>query len=174
MAFFILTILMLTIIKFRHKCSLVKLNIVTFTSALFHVKVNHHYTWAHFCWHYVLEQLYGVIKAFIFQVCLLPELLGKWYSRPSVPRCKSADQLTMKEHEATGSAKILFYYYRKPEDTTVEWIGCDNPHCPIEWFHPNCLGILSVPQSKWYCPDCRKLLEFNNNRKRNMVNTAKV
>ena len=108
MAFFILTILMLTIVKFRHKCSLVKLNIVTFTSALFHVKVNHHYTWAHFCWHYILEQLYGVIKAFIFQVYLLPELLGKWYSRPSVPRCKSADQLTMKEHEAIGSAKILF------------------------------------------------------------------
>ena len=34
----------------------------------------------------------------IFHVCLLPELPGKWYSRQSVPRCKSGDhdQLTLK------------------------------------------------------------------------------
>lgn len=108
-----------------------------------------------------------------FQVCLLPELLGKWYSRPSIPRGKSwSDQL--QEHENTGSTNTLFCYCQKPKDTTVEWIGCDNPYCPIEWFHLKYLGISSVPRSKWYCPDCRKLPGFNKNRKRKMVDTAEV
>ncbi|XP_054721668.1 inhibitor of growth protein 4-like [Uloborus diversus] len=35
-----------------------------------------------------------------------------------------------------------------------EMIGCDNPDCPIEWFHFSCLGLTSKPKGKWYCSNC--------------------
>jgi hypothetical protein len=35
-----------------------------------------------------------------------------------------------------------------------EMIGCDNPECPIEWFHFQCVGLTSKPKGKWYCPKC--------------------
>ncbi|CAI8048014.1 Inhibitor of growth protein 4 [Geodia barretti] len=30
-----------------------------------------------------------------------------------------------------------------------EMIGCDNPECPIEWFHFQCVGLTSKPKGKW-------------------------
>lgn len=35
-----------------------------------------------------------------------------------------------------------------------EMIGCDNPDCPIEWFHFVCVGLATKPKGKWYCPRC--------------------
>lgn len=35
-----------------------------------------------------------------------------------------------------------------------EMIGCDNPDCPIEWFHFVCVGLTTKPKGKWYCPRC--------------------
>ncbi|EEC10470.1 conserved hypothetical protein [Ixodes scapularis] len=35
-----------------------------------------------------------------------------------------------------------------------EMIGCDNPDCPIEWFHFTCVGLTSKPKGKWFCPKC--------------------
>jgi len=35
-----------------------------------------------------------------------------------------------------------------------EMVGCDNPSCPIEWFHYGCVGLTDAPKGKWYCPDC--------------------
>ncbi|XP_070560896.1 inhibitor of growth protein 4-like [Ptychodera flava] len=35
-----------------------------------------------------------------------------------------------------------------------EMIGCDNPDCPIEWFHFACVGLTSKPKGKWFCPKC--------------------
>ncbi|XP_062518991.1 inhibitor of growth protein 1-like [Corticium candelabrum] len=35
-----------------------------------------------------------------------------------------------------------------------EMIGCDNDECPIEWFHFQCVGLMSKPKGKWYCPQC--------------------
>lgn len=31
-------------------------------------------------------------------------------------------------------------------------VGCDGP-CE-RWFHPQCLGLLAVPDDDWYCADC--------------------
>lgn len=33
-------------------------------------------------------------------------------------------------------------------------VGCDNPNCPIEWFHYGCVGITQPPKGKWFCPQC--------------------
>eukprot|EP00058_Branchiostoma_floridae_P000121 XP_002585609.1 hypothetical protein BRAFLDRAFT_133135 [Branchiostoma floridae] len=35
-----------------------------------------------------------------------------------------------------------------------EMIGCDNPDCPIEWFHFGCVGLTTKPKGKWFCPKC--------------------
>ncbi|KAI1891369.1 hypothetical protein AGOR_G00143110 [Albula goreensis] len=35
-----------------------------------------------------------------------------------------------------------------------EMIGCDNPDCPIEWFHFGCVDLATKPKGKWFCPRC--------------------
>ena len=38
-------------------------------------------------------------------------------------------------------------------------VACDN-----EWFHTECLKIITVPKGKLYCLDCRKLPKFKRKR----------
>mmetsp|Transcript_29775 Transcript_29775/g.41115 ORF Transcript_29775/g.41115 Transcript_29775/m.41115 type:complete len:251 (+) Transcript_29775:208-960(+) len=33
-------------------------------------------------------------------------------------------------------------------------VGCDNPDCPIEWFHFECVGLTASPKGKWLCSEC--------------------
>ncbi|XP_029341588.1 inhibitor of growth protein 5-like [Acyrthosiphon pisum] len=33
-------------------------------------------------------------------------------------------------------------------------VGCDNPDCPIEWFHFGCVNLIAKPKGKWFCPKC--------------------
>lgn len=35
-----------------------------------------------------------------------------------------------------------------------DMVACDNPKCPVEWFHYPCVGITAPPKGKWYCPQC--------------------
>lgn len=37
-----------------------------------------------------------------------------------------------------------------------EMIGCDHPDCLIEWFHFECVGLITKPKGKWFCPNCAK------------------
>ncbi|RMD41274.1 hypothetical protein DV735_g3855, partial [Chaetothyriales sp. CBS 134920] len=38
-----------------------------------------------------------------------------------------------------------------------EMIACDNPKCPGEWFHLECIGLKNAPKSeKWFCEDCKE------------------
>ncbi|KAK4245401.1 inhibitor of growth protein 3 [Corynascus novoguineensis] len=42
-------------------------------------------------------------------------------------------------------------------------IQCDNvDNCKLEWFHLECVGLSDIPArtTKWYCPECRKLLNI--------------
>ncbi|KAF4511362.1 hypothetical protein G6O67_003168 [Ophiocordyceps sinensis] len=42
-------------------------------------------------------------------------------------------------------------------------IECDNTdNCKQEWFHLECVGLSDIPArtTKWYCPDCRRLLNI--------------
>ena len=32
-------------------------------------------------------------------------------------------------------------------------IACDNPDCPIEWFHFEYVGLVDVPSGKWLCTE---------------------
>lgn len=33
-------------------------------------------------------------------------------------------------------------------------IFCENPACPIKWFHMDCMGIQTAPVGDWLCPNC--------------------
>ncbi|MCL4132786.1 UNVERIFIED_CONTAM: hypothetical protein GTU68_059458 [Idotea baltica] len=33
-------------------------------------------------------------------------------------------------------------------------VACDNPKCPLEWFHYACVSITAPPKGKWFCPQC--------------------
>ena len=109
-----------------------------------------------------------------FKVCILPELIGKWYTRPiqnATPRtCTSAASTSASVSETTEPTKHLYCYCRQPEPTdgsaSSEMIGCDNPQCSIEWFHTKCLKLKSVPKCRWYCPDCRLLPEYSRKRRK--------
>ncbi|ORY62160.1 uncharacterized protein BCR38DRAFT_233790 [Pseudomassariella vexata] len=39
-----------------------------------------------------------------------------------------------------------------------DMVACDNPNCPYEWFHWNCVGLKSEPQGRWFCPECTESL----------------
>ncbi|KAF0691028.1 inhibitor of growth protein 5-like isoform X2, partial [Aphis craccivora] len=43
-----------------------------------------------------------------------------------------------------------------------EMIGCDNPDCPIEWFHFACVKLITKPKGKWFCPKCIADKKKNN------------
>ena len=44
-------------------------------------------------------------------------------------------------------------------------VGCDNDDCPYEWFHYECVGITSAPDT-WYCPDCTQKMKDKKNGRR--------
>ena len=94
-----------------------------------------------------------------FKYCLLPELIGKWYSKAPVYQCKTVhtreplvDITSSSQHDTSKNEKWCFC--RSEESGTR--IGCDNDNCPIQWFHTLCLKIKSIPKGRWYCPECRK------------------
>ena len=94
----------------------------------------------------------------IFKICLLPELLAKWYSRKAV----MPDQIAA---ASVVSAEYEFCYCK--EDKGGDMVGCDNPNCLRGfWFHLECLKIPKPRSCKWYCPNCRTMPEFSRKRPR--------
>lgn len=49
----------------------------------------------------------------------------------------------------------VYCYCRCPYDEVSEMIACDGENCVIEWFHFECVGILTAPKGRWFCPECR-------------------
>ncbi|OCL05563.1 hypothetical protein AOQ84DRAFT_95021 [Glonium stellatum] len=46
----------------------------------------------------------------------------------------------------------------------MEWgLAADLFQCEREWFHLECVGMAEIParRSKWFCPDCRVLLNID-------------
>ena len=90
---------------------------------------------------------------------ILPELIGKWYSRPMVSATQktiagdiSAESTSGNQHDRL---EMQICYCRGGEHGQM--VGCDNEHCPYEWFHLDCLELKALPKSKtWYCPECQK------------------
>ena len=85
-----------------------------------------------------------------WRLCVLPELLGKWYTRMQCPKVTSTSLLTQTDEEDSGT----WCYCR--EDKGGEMIACDGKSCAFTWFHLDCVGMSpsSVPRGKWLCPTC--------------------
>lgn len=89
----------------------------------------------------------------LFENSVLPELLGRWFSRP--PDDSSTVPSTSR-HISAVSNDPKYCYCQDGEHG--EMIGCDNNDCPYQWFHLDCLKLTKPPKAKiWFCPDCRKL-----------------
>jgi len=82
-----------------------------------------------------------------YRVGILPEILGKWYSRPVAVEESDA------EIESDGESGP--WCYCKEDIQGSKLIGCDNEQCKIIWFHMLCLRLESAPKGKWCCPTCQ-------------------
>lgn len=100
----------------------------------------------------------------IFKTAILPELLGKLFSRP--PK-KLLSELSTEPGPSSDTAAECYCYCKGPERHNM--IACDNPVCPYAWFHFDCLKLTAPPQTKqWFCPKCKKLPQYS--RKKRKVN----
>ena len=79
---------------------------------------------------------------------ILPEILGKWYSR--LPQY--SDHLETESDQTVQRDEWCFCH----GEESGEMILCDNEHCQVKWFHTECLRIKKIPRSKWFCPECAK------------------
>lgn len=73
-----------------------------------------------------------------------------------------AEEAAGGEHEEQGSSQVVdeaddTVYCLCQQTSYGEMIGCDNDHCPYEWFHLQCVGLSTGtrPKGKWFCPNCR-------------------
>ena len=119
----------------------------------------------------------NVIKAkLLFQRSVLPELVGKFYSRqPQQARPILIDQPDGEIPSTSGRCNTsvsqgeqdthnVYCYCQGPEEG--EMVGCDNSECSYKWFHLSCLKMKVPPKSKyWFCPDCRKISSQKKKRK---------
>lgn len=117
----------------------------------------------------------------LFHKCILPELLGNWYTRSSisshaidVTTCSATDATTSSaENTSMPETSDSYYCYCRGPDEG-EMIGCDNPQCPIQWFHFECLEITTALFGKWYCPDCISMSELKQSKKRKCTTQVTV
>lgn len=105
-----------------------------------------------------------------FKYAILPELLGKYYSRlptqagdeaETIEPLPALHQDQNQQSSASQGSKTsqdhnqdVWCYCRAEE--SGEMIQCESGDCKIEWFHIECLKITTIPKGKWMCPDCRK------------------
>ena len=85
-----------------------------------------------------------------WKICILPEVLGRWYTR----RC----DVPIKVASETG---ICFCRGQKSDPV----VSCANTECPYGFFHTACLVLDEASLLKtWYCPHCCRLPQFKRGR----------
>ncbi len=100
--------------------------------------------------------------ALFFKYGVLPELIGKWYTRKV---SMSNDAMHFEESETpSASEEKRGWCYCNGEDEG-EMIGCDGKQCTIQWFHIDCLKITNIPSGRWLCPDCRQVKSVKGKHK---------
>ena len=106
-----------------------------------------------------------IMKDF-FVYGILPEVVGKWYTRAPVADSQHIVPIaptsitTSNYHEDDDTDdNRLWCYCSKP--SFGDMVMCNNKRCTIQCFHFECVGIRSPPKGRWYCPSCRLLPKFN-------------
>ena len=173
------------ITKYKHSCLYATWNMLTFVFVLFLKDDSNEYdddgihieriTKNLDFWEKCVES-----ACHFFTMCLLPEILGNWYTRLHFEKlsinCLTDDTTPASSGSGVGTAgdntpsvvekHQTFCYCRGPDEGNM--VACDNPECTIEWFHITCLQMERLPKgkSKWYCPDCRILPQFQVRRRK--------
>ncbi len=99
-----------------------------------------------------IECVFEQATQFFFKYALLPELLGKYYSKPITTQ--DYDEPQPADESETDHSGQIWCYCKQGE--YGEMIMCESGECEIEWFHTDCLRITTIPKDKWRCPDCKK------------------
>ena len=86
----------------------------------------------------------------VFKLAVLPELLGRWFTKPTLSRGAIEDPV--QETESDDEEGPWCFCQEHLEES--ELIGCDNAQCNIKWYHMDCLQIINPPEGNWYCPTC--------------------
>ena len=86
----------------------------------------------------------------IFDTAIMPELVGKFYTRLSSTMANAAASASGQEETWCFCGQVEF----------GKMILCDNAKCHIKWFHYSCINVKVAPKGKWYCPKCQKLPQF--------------
>ena len=97
---------------------------------------------------FISEQL-NLAENFSY-LAILPELLGKWFTRDHNALSTVMLHDDSDEEEDNGS----WCYCQEAKGGDM--IGCENVSCSIKWFHKECLRIKQGkdPKGKWLCPSC--------------------
>lgn len=98
------------------------------------------------------NQLEGTKESMKGSSCEFKEGISK--SSLSIKLKKILSLLDYKIEEDNKEEEIFCCTCKRP--SKGEMIVCDNPECPIEWFHASCVGIKGVPKKKWLCSLCTK------------------
>ena len=120
-----------------------------------------------------------ITKAFqkattFFTVGILPELVGKWYTKapvyshvPAKTDVEVSDSPVAIAHssetDATTEKSDEDWCYCRGKDEG-EMIACDNDAFKIRWFHTQCLKLCTIPKRKWFCPSCQKTVRKGRKR----------
>ena len=72
----------------------------------------------------------------LFTNSILPELMGKWFSRPPTPTA-ALDNCQKDER---------YCYCRGPD--IEDMVGCDNAECSYKWFLLSCLKVTNISEVK--------------------------
>ena len=89
----------------------------------------------------------------VWRTCILPELLVRWYTRK--------EHLEQIDQASQGNSPCVCYCKKQTQGKTV---CCSNSKCIFKEFHYECLRISDPIPSKWYCPNCRLLPEFQTKK----------
>lgn len=93
------------------------------------------------------------------RLCIMPELVGKYYSRQQVLKPvlhgKSDSTAVVCDNGAPTSVTVK-YCVCGGEDDGRRMIFCESENCEKQWFHMECLKLKRAPKGKWICKGCRK------------------
>ena len=87
-----------------------------------------------------------------WRTCILPEILGRWYTR-------KLDLIPLLLPDSTQP----FECYCRQIKPLNERVVCANSECRIKNFHKSCLSIENIP-TEWFCPHCRKLTKYKKKK----------
>lgn len=119
------------------------------------------------------EEFWGMIcqkSKHIFDTAIMPELVGKFYTRLSSTKANVSPQPGVSvpadsggsDNAASAGQEKTWCYCGQVEFGQL--IFCDNAKCHIQWFHYSCVNVEVAPKGKWYCPNCRRLPRFQPKR----------